>query len=98
MDLSKLDELRLNMINAKKEFDEKAIAYAVENCGHKFGDVVEVNRYSHKGKSIKISSIALSVDNWKKEYFAVLSGNVLNKDGSVGKNEGQRLISLGVIG
>lgn len=97
MNLNELNQLRLDMIEAKKSFDSSAIQYAIENCGYKKGDVIEVNGYSFRGKMMTVRSFSLKFDNWKSQYIAVLHGVVLKKDGTESLNQAETEIFLGVV-
>lgn len=96
MNLNELEQLRQNMIKAKKIFDDAANQYAIDNCGHKWGDTVVITGCSHKGKSMVVDSIAVTVGLWRKEYVAVVSGKVLKSNGDLGLNEAKNEIILGV--
>lgn len=96
MNLNELEQLRQKMVEAKKEFDDAANKYAIDNCGNKWGDVVEVTGYSHKGKKMVIDNVFITIDFWKKEYYAVVSGSVLKADGSAGKNVATNKVKLGI--
>lgn len=97
MELAKLENLRQEMINSKKVFDDSFVNFAIKNCGHKIGDVIFVTGFAHRGKEMRITSIHGNIDLWRKEYFAVLVGNVLRKDGTESKNQAETKISLGKI-
>lgn len=96
MNLNELEQLRKNMVEAKKLFDDAANKYAIDNCGHKWGDTVVVTGYSHKGKNMVIDSVSMTVSLWGKEYTAIVSGKVLRADGSLGLNEAKNEIILGI--
>lgn len=95
MNINQLENLRLEMIESKKRFDQSLIDFSLENCGVKIGDIIVVNGYAHKGKQMRVTSVHGAVDLWKKEYFAVLQGSVLKNDGSESKNTGETKIPLG---
>lgn len=95
--LSELDQLRNEMIESKIKFDSSFNEYALKNCGHEFGDIVEVTGYAHKGKKMRFSSVSAKFDNWSGEYFAVMHGCVLKNDGTEGKNMAESYVLLGSV-
>ena len=94
MNLNELNQLRLDMIEAKKKFDESANQYAINNCGIHIGDVVEVTGGAHHGKMMKVHKIGLSFNNWTGKYFADLHGSVLKKNGTISVNTAHTLVPL----
>lgn len=97
MNLNKLNELRLEMIEAKVKFDREAKNYAMDNCGINIGDIIEVTGYSHYGKKMEVYKVGIKYDNWHGEYFACLYGSVLKNDGTISKNSAESTVSLGKI-
>lgn len=97
MNLNELNQLRLNMIEAKNKFDREANAYASQNCGVKIGEVIQVSEVSHRGKNMEVYKIGLRYDNWSGEYQAVLHGSVLKQDGSISRNSANTIYSLGKV-
>ena len=95
MNLNELNQLRFDMIEAKKKFDESARQYAINNCGIHIGDVVEVTGSAHHGKMMEVYKIGLSFDNWTGKYFADLHGSVLKKNGTISVNTAHTLVPLG---
>lgn len=85
------------MIEAKRKFDTEANSYAEKNCGIFIGDIVEITGYAHRGKMMRVTSFSLAYDNWKSEYWAVINGVVLKKDGTDSMNSAQSKISLGKV-
>ena len=96
MNLNELEQLRQNMVEAKRLFDEAANQYAIDNCGSKWGDTVIVTGYSHRGKKMVIDSVSMTISLWRKEYTAVVKGRVLKADGTLGLNEAKNEIVLGI--
>lgn len=97
MNLNELNQLRLDMIEAKRKFDTEANSYAASNCGIFIGDVVEVAGSAHRGKMMEVYKVGLTIDNWTGEYFADLHGSVLKKDVAISVNTAHTLVSLGKV-
>lgn len=97
MNLNQLNELRLEMIEAKAKFDREANNYALDNCGVNIGDIIEVTGSSHRGKKMEVYKVGLKYDNWFGEYFACLYGSVLKNDGTISRNSAESMVSLGLL-
>lgn len=54
-------------------------------CPVKLGDIVAVNHgHSYRGKRIKVSKLAVSIQSWRAPSGFVATGHVLKKDGTPG--------------
>ena len=75
------------IISAAQEEIERIHSVIVKKFSPvKIGDIVEVNRYSHKGKQMQIVSVRLTFA-WNSKNGAIrATGRVLKKDGKPGAN------------
>jgi hypothetical protein len=73
------NELRRHKDTLSKLMDK----LAQQLCPHKVGDIVEVAGYTHKGKKMLVKYIGAPKYTYHSQCWRV-TGNIINKDGSVG--------------
>lgn len=93
-------KITIDQVNSARQASNEAskiahdleLAYAIQECPHAIGDIVEIkNGYSHKGKKMRVAKILLTSSNsWKygKSVWRVV-GPVLKADGTDGKFDGE---------
>lgn len=95
MNINELENLRVLMVESKKNFDINANKFSSENFGCNVGDIIDVTGTSYRDKKMKVTSFNLKYDNWRQEYIAVAHGIVLKANGEESKNTAISEVNLG---
>lgn len=105
-DLLHLEGLHQNIRQANKALETFREKMVEEHCPHKIGDVVVIKAKaerggpftysSHEGKKMEITHI-FQADGYTPTLdamYLVLKGLVLKKDGTIGKNRSEMLVTV----
>lgn len=86
---------KLAMFVAKREVTRAAERFTAakavlveSDCPVKVGDIVEINGFSHRGKSILVDRVNVR-NNWKTIFAFIASGKVIKKSGEPGSQRGE---------
>lgn len=83
--LKEIEDIDKQIMVLKEKKEIVFAEYAAAFCPFKVGDVVEIAGYSYTGKSGVIKQINIYQNGYEKGLCWNVSGNVLNKDGGVGR-------------
>ena len=81
-------EGKLNEIKSIESYIDILKKQVLQEQHIKIGDIVEVNGFAHKGKTMKIITMVI-IKHWNNKWKVICRGHVYKKDGSLGVQVGE---------